>query len=313
MKKKDSFALSVFFLAWLFIGSVPFFTGCSNISSPGSYEKIYLTLPQWPPSSPAYSYEYPELLKWNIVIQGKSFDKKIEVYNNSTALLAFEEEAFRVAKNRLLSITANPITLNKNNQPVSFFKCAGAIYPQAYEYEGIAKGRITLSWEKGFSAYLLQSLYSSGKERLYGEEELEDFISRFNWRKLEETIQDKMDKAIIELENQEDTVFYNPWLLELQPLLEALASQKLSAGSLTLKNSFAYKIKSLDNKELFLSSFIPENRIIQAYNTLSLAKNKENIFSYDNHFAIIFKGSSEKKLSTEYVLLPIFIEDDENY
>lgn len=317
--------------------------GCSIDNKLNSHEKISVNLPVWPPFEDAIQSQaetwpcqstYPELAKWIIRIRGEELDKKMEVFvdgldGSESNTVGLNENtcdisttpfsiSLEVAKNKPLSITATPITLNKNNQPVEFFKCAGAIYPQNYEvvknkgkfWQG-KKGSINLTWENGFSAQLMQTLYNSAGQNGYDEENIQNFIACFNWKKLQQYIQ-------TQIENQTETqaTFYNPWLLDMQTVLEKIAMQGFTATALNLKNTFQISLEeklyreNSGNSVAVMSSFVPENLFIQKYGTISLAKDKTSLFSLDNLYGVIFTGTSAKNVSIEYVFLPIFINDE---
>ncbi len=352
-------ALAVLSAGCLIILGCPLILGCSIDNKLDSHEKISVYLPEWPPfedviQSQAETWPcqstYPELAKWIIRIRGEELDKKMEVsadgldgsesntvgLNENTCDISTTpfSISLEIAKNKPLSITATPITLNKNNQPVEFFKCAGAIYPQNYEvvknkgkfWQG-NKGNVQVTWKNGFSAQLMQTLYDSTGLSGYDEEKVQDFIARFNWKKLQLYIQAQIDsfednmQAEMNIQANADTqaatlpVFYNPWLLDMQTVLEKIAMKGFTATALNLKNSFQISLKDKlyrDNNELIavMSSFVPENQIIQKYGTISLAKDKASLFSLDNLYGVIFTGTSAKNVSIEYVFLPIFINDE---
>ena len=333
--------------------------GCSIDNKLDGYEKISVSLPAWPPFEEAIQSQaetwpcqstYPELAKWIIRIRGEELDKKMEVFvdglgSSESNTVGLNENtcdisttpfsiSLKVAKNKPLSITATPITLNKNNQPVEFFKCAGAIYPQNYEvvknkgkfWQG-NKGNVQMSWENGFSAQLMQTLYDSAAQSSYDEQMIQDFIAGFNWKKLQQYIQAQIDsfeenmQAEMNIQTNANTqatslpLFYNPWLLDMQTVLEKIAMQGFTATALNLKNSFQISLKDkidCERSELIavMSSFVPENQIIQKYGTISLAKDKASLFSLDNLYGAIFTGTSAKNVSIEYVFLPIFINDE---
>lgn len=333
--------------------------GCSIDNKLDSHEKISVYLPVWPPFEDAIQSQaetwpcqstYPELAKWIIRVRGEEIDKKMEVaadgldgsesntvgLNENTCDISTTpfSISLEVAKNKPLSITATPITLNKNNQPVEFFKCAGAIYPQNYEvvknkgkfWQG-NKGNVQMSWENGFSAQLMQTLYDSAAQSSYYEQMIQDFIAGFNWKKMQQYIQGQIDsfeenmQAEMNIQTNANTqatslpLFYNPWLLDMQTVLEKIAMQGFTATALNLKNSFQISLKDKlyrENSESIavISSFVPENQIIQKYGTISLAKDKASLFSLDNLYGAIFTGTSAKNVSIEYVFLPIFINDE---
>ena len=332
---------------------------CSINNKLDCYEKISVNLPVWPPDDNAiatgeeeslYKCAYPELSKWIIKIRGENVDKEIEVFadesggdesnanglNESNCNISGKlfSISLEVPKNKTLSITATPITLNKNNQPVEFFKCAGAIYPQNYEvvknkgkFWQDNKGNVQVSWENGFSAQLMQTLYDSAAQSSYDEQMIQDFIARFNWKKLQQYIQAQIDsfeenmQTEMHMQTNENTqatslpMFYNPWLLDMQTVLEKIAMQGFTATALNLKSTFQISLEDkidCESSELIavMSSFVPENQIIQRYGTISLAKDKASLFSLDNLYGVIFTGTSAKNVSIEYVFLPIFINDE---
>lgn len=364
MKKNTFYLHFLVVLAWLSGGGLiilgsSIILGCSIDNKLDSYEKISVNLPVWPPFEDAIQSQaetwpcqstYPELAKWIIRIRGEDVDEKMEVFvdglngSESNAIGLNENScnisekqfsiSLEVAKNKPLSITATPITLNKNNQPVEFFKCAGAIYPQNYEvvknegkfWQG-NKGNVQISWENGFSAQLMQTLYDSAAQSSYDEQMIQDFIARFNWKKMQQYIQAQIDsfednmQAEMNMQTNANTqaatlpVFYNPWLLDMQTVLEKIAMKGFTATALNLKSTFQISLEDKfyrENSELIavMSSFVPENQIIQKYGTISLAKDKARLFSLDNLYGVIFTGTSAKNVSIEYVFLPIFINDE---
>ncbi len=352
-------AIAVLSAGCLIILGSSIILGCSIDNKLDSYEKISIKIPVWPPFEDAFQSQaetgpcqstYPELAKWIVRIRGEDVDEKMEVFvdgldgsetntfglNENSCNISGKEISINleVAKNKPLSITATPITLNKNNQPVEFFKCAGAIYPQNFEvlknkgkfWQG-NKGNVQMTWENGFSAQLMQTLYDSAAQSSYDEQIIQDFIAGFNWKKLQQYIQGQIDsfeenmQAEMNIQTNENTqatslpMFYNPWLLDMQTVLEKIAMQGFTATALNLKSSFQISLKDKlhrDNSELIavMSSFVPENQIIQKYGTISLAKDKASLFSLDNLYGVIFTGTSAKNVSIEYVFLPIFINDE---
>ena len=91
--------------------------------------------------------------------------------------------------------------------------------------------------------------------------------------------------------------------------------QGFTATALNLKSSFQISLKDKIDCErsksiAVMSSFVPENQIIQKYGTISLTKDKASLFSLDNLYGVIFTGTSAKNVSIEYVFLPIFINDE---
>ena len=125
MEKNTFNLLFLLLVVGLSCGSFLFWN-CSIDNKLDAFETISINLPEWPPS--ISQGNYPELSKWIIKIRGENVDEKIEVLPQDCNPIILKAE-----KNKPLCITATPITLNKNNQQVSFFKCAGAVYPQNFE------------------------------------------------------------------------------------------------------------------------------------------------------------------------------------
>ena len=307
MEKNTFYLRFLLLVVGLSFGSFLFWS-CSIDNKLDTFETISINLPEWPPS--ISQDNYPELSKWIIKIRGENVDEKMEV-----PLQDCNQIILKAEKNKPLCITATPITLNKNNQEVSFFKCAGVVYPQNFEKDD-KKGKLQLTWENGFSAYLMELLYNSASENGHKEKEIQDYIASFNWKKLQQYVRGQISSYEENLSSDSELQFYNPWLLDLQTVLEKIAARNFTATALNLKSTFQISVEEkLDSEiateaEPILSSFVPENQIIQKYGTITIAKNKAAVFSADNLYGVIFTGSSAKNVSIEYVFLPIFINDE---
>ena len=162
----------------------------------------------------------------------------------------------------------------------------------------------------------MELLYNSASENGHKEKEIQDYIASFNWKKLQQYVSSQISSYEENLSSDSELQFYNPWLLDLQTVLEKIAARNFTATALNLKSTFQISVEEklgngiVSGSDLILSSFVPENQIIQKYSTITLSKNKAAVFSADNLYGVIFTGSSAKNVSIEYVFLPIFINDE---
>ena len=252
---------------------------------------ITLELPVWPPSeNGSGSLLYPELVNWIVEVHTASFTGKYECARG-------EKICLKVLKNETLSVTATPVCLDAKGRKVCFFKCAGLILPY-YKFSESS----TLLWFNGFSAHLMQSLFRNGKQLGYDSDELRNYISRFNWNKLEASIDSNLKKCL------EDQGFYNPWLLDQTEVLNGIAYGSFKANLLNMKN--VLKVDTGQNNEI-LSSYVPENENIKKNAQILIKKSEVNVFSDYNLNGIMIKGDSVQKLTLEYISLPLYIEEYE--
>ena len=262
---------------------------------------VCIKLPSWPPVDGGIGAAYPKLSFWIVEVHTPSFTGQ---YECSSA----ESLTFEVLKNEPLCVTATPVCFNSDGKKVLFFKCAGTVYPFSVhnQFENHNQNAVygknnhfELTWKNGFTAYLVQSLFRNGKKLSYTAFELRDYISRFNWDKLINYIEEKQS---------DENHFYNPWLCDLKEVLNGIAFGSFKANLLNMKNVFT--IDAGENNEI-LSSYVPENKNIQKKSEILIKKSEVNVFSDYNLNGIIIKGDSVQGLAIEYISLPLYIEEYE--
>ncbi|MCQ2591472.1 MAG: hypothetical protein MJ188_01700 [Treponema sp.] len=369
---------SVWVLLFLF-QTFCFFSCSYNGEIEDSYKTVKLTvyIPEWPPQGEYYeNTTFPDLVKWQVSVLGQNLNKSFEIVKNFQKEDAVESFELKVSKNQPVSITIQPITRSFGGADLNFFKPAGAIYPYDLEpqnavhplFNNNRNKCLKLSWEQGFGALVMQQLYFSSAQEVFLNEDgtIWEYISYFNWKKLQQLVLEKIDqsKETFFPQDSESPIqdfsklaFYNPWQIDFQTILEAIAYRKITAGTLSVKSVFSAIIPpetttagstsalgaknafgstnalfannaspestnaSIDTNALFannastvtnaspsphiLSSFIPENPVIQKYNCFTLQKNKKSVFLVENTNLLLLKGSSAKNLSKDYLFLPI--------
>lgn len=264
------------------------FCGCSfPYFSNTPYEEITVTLPEW-------QLEEIQVCKWKIEIQSESFSEKINLEPDE------KEIHFLISRNKPLSITASPITCFSNTDGKSkfvFFKPAGNIYPY-----NIHNGKIQLTWQEGFSAYIMQQLFKSNGNL----SRISRFIHSFNWQKLTEQIETYTTEAFIS-----KNYFYNPWLCDIQKLMDNFCIGSFSANLINNKKVLNVDLNSILEKDChkkIYSSYMPENQIIKEKNIATIDLLNANYFVTENQYLII-KQEASKKISSQFIFLPILIDD----
>ncbi len=250
----------------------------------------------------------PPLSRWLIQIQSGEI---LETFFTTESRFCIS-----VPKNQPLSITAEPLTKIKSNdgcenKETCFFYPAGAIYP--YDFENKTQ-KLELTWQKGCTARLMQNILQERLETKISDEKINDFLKSFNWKKLQETISQKIESNLENLNSDsENTKFYNPWQIDFQNLLENLCNGKFSSSYLEAKNVISLDIDSdffantgLNESGKLLSPYIPENFIMQNFNKISMQKNVTKILNYENSYAVQITISQSKKMSVALTYMPIF-------
>jgi len=272
------------------------FVSCSqNLST----EIITVSLPEYPPKT-ENTQAYPELSRWYIQVQSQNFSQHFYTKQNQFSL--------EVNKNQPLSITATPITFIQNdeipNQENLFFHPAGAIYPMNWENQ-----IINLTWNQGFSASLMETLFLSTTETGVTTEHMNQFLSSFNWKKLQDSIDEKVSQSY------DSQTFYNPWQIDRERLLENLSCAIFSADYLKTKNLLTIQINQLklteSSSRSLISSFIPENQFIQDQGILTVQKNQTSTYLINQKYAARITASSAKKVLLDLLYLPIFNDEYE--
>lgn len=305
------------FIAVFLLTAVLFtLVNCSQTSNVYGTEEVIIQLPQFPDVSTSNSENtYPRLSRWLIQIEAQNISESY--YVGPTWPLQFSLE---LPINQPAAITATPVTLiNDTNFETAFFKPAGTIYPYNWD-----NGLLQMTWENGFTASIMQSIFRSSLETEISRYDINNFISCINWKKFSNTILDYTQKSKETFIKKDETSpkFYNPWQLDRELLLENLTNRIFSSDYLKTKYIISVEQSSLNLPEntICLSSYIPENQIIDEYKSLSLKKNVPQNFmlienqkneTTQNEYNLQLICTSAKKVSLEVLYLPILIDEYE--
>lgn len=259
-------------------------TGC--LINPLAYDTVEIDLPKW-------KLENFTLYKWKIEIHNQNYADRYFINPEKSSI------HISIQKNQPFSITATPIIkMSESNEKTIFFKPAGGLYP--FNFDG---KKIQLTWENGFSAYIMQQCFKSDNDS----STISHFIHSFNWNKFNEIINTKIQESILSSEK----IFFNPWLSDYEFIIEHLCSKNFSANLLNSKKFICVNLNELfpsqQNIKIY-SSFIPENNIIQQQNTITINSSKTNFFASETD-CILINYSVSKKVSSQIVLMPILIDD----
>ena len=141
---------------------------------------------------------------------------------------------------------------------------------------------------------ILQTLIKGSDD--FGTESKDTYLASFNWERL---------LSVLETRSQEESsVFFNPWLLDTQSVLEGIAYHSFNANKLKMTGVFNAPMEF----KLF-SSYVPENVRCLAVETLgnvTLRKKQATLFALSGSQGLIIYGSSEKNISLEVISMPIF-------
>ena len=264
-----------------------FFCCCTLAPDISAEERICISLPEWPPEDSLSDY-YPELSRWCICITASETQKAF--YTSASQI------SITVKKNRPLCICAHPITRLYNGSECSYFKPAGYIYPASYNQ----KAKNCATWEQGYLADVMKTLFCEGLEEGLSPVEIEYLISTFNWKKAQATIERKI--------HTDSKLFYNPWLVPKKNVIEGITSQAFKASFLNATGSTVLETSSLPQTVL-LSTFIPENKVLPLKNQFTIIKNTPFFTGDSKKYGIFVLYKSSKNISLEFIYLPIYIED----
>lgn len=255
-------------------------------------ETIQITLPQWPPED-SLKHLYPELKCWKITI---GTPEEITVFYTTDSTVYYN---FKI--NQPACITAAPITLMENGNSCNYFKPAGFLYP----YAPVTKSQATADWNQGFLAHTMIKILESKKETGVSEQRMEVFLSTFNWKKAQETIENKIGKT------EGGRACYNPWLIDSTRLLENLCYGNFKATYLNLTGCYEFSRDAIlqENQLILLSSFVSENQNFNDTGKIYLKKDSVNFLCDGKQFGVIIHCKSAKNISREFVYLPIYSEE----
>lgn len=297
--KKSYLLIAIIFLTF----SLPYFANCTmqvpenSLNKSKNTETVTFVFPQWPPNDEV-AQQYPVLKHWFVQVEGAEISKEFYTSENNITL--------NIAKNIPCSVTASPITyipapetenkVTTTSNTSSFFKPAGTIYP--YYINSTATQNLT--WEEGFTATLMQTIYKSRLETGISSEHIQNFQKSFNWKKCNDYILSKTQDLA--------KGFFNPWQIDRQNLLENLCYANFSATYLTPKNVIQIPLEDLTLSDCnsILSSYIPENQNIWNNKVLTIQKNKTEVYMCNQIYQAQINCSSAKKVSVAFTYLPIF-------
>ena len=286
--------------------------GCSLRAGSNLSEEVTFVLPEWDFAllSPDENSFFPELDYWEIRFSKSSSSSNGE-HSTETFRFSKEESSFTktIPKNEITFVSARPVTKNNAGKQFLFFYQAGTVYPSVSEWEN-GNCRNTLTWEDGFTVKVISEIFSTGEATGYSEKEIQDFVSRFNWKKFSDVIIEKEKKSL-----SENETFYNPYLADFPVLIEKLLSKKFSSTYLNPKQTFSLPLENLNDTlsplqietTEILSPYMPENLNRKTKNAFTVSKIHENIFLLKSNYLMLLKTSGEKNISTEVIFLPTII------
>lgn len=256
-------------------------------------EDINISLPSWPPEN---SPDYPDLSRWKITVASSEEIYSFYIYPKNTSEKKEISLAFSVKRNEPFCISAKPVTVCGQNEESAYFYPAGFLYPYNTDFSGRLVEEA--SWDQGFLADVMCKIISSKKETGISSERLNAFLKSFNWKKAEETIESKYSED-------------NPWLIDTTNLLENLCYGNFKSSFFNVTGTYTYNLSTIfPNEEIkYLSPFIPENEKLSANPQIKLKKNTPTLLSDGKTKAAIICCTSAKKMSLEFIYMPIYIED----
>lgn len=265
------------------------FTACKNMQNSPEEDSICITLPSWPPKQDGAD-NYPPLSRWQINIYSAEHQQVFYTYKDSIMV--------NTKKNRPFCITAQPITFLQNGYECAYFKPAGYLYPFSSENKA--------TWEQGYLSFTMSMIFKEAFDDCLSPVDIEYFISTFNWKKAQSSIETKI--------YSDSELFYNPWLIPYSKLIESISSGTFKASVLNLTGSVPLDLNFLNNyigkqSNMLLSSFIPENHTLHQKKQFTVMKNSPILIADSNCFGLFINYKSSKNISLEFIYLPIYIED----
>jgi len=269
---------------WLSV-TIMLFCGCSTSVDDFKTESIVVNLPQWDSLSDSLeaggSKTLPQLAYWQVEVYGEG--------RKETFRLSAEEPQFllSVKINQPVCVLASPVTISTDGALTGFFKPAGSCYP--YEENS---GSLWLKWELGFAAYVMKSLFVSGKSKNLSDSYVNAFVQSFNWKKLCTVIFEKSEKDE-----------YNPWFCDSVTLLKTLSEGNFNANLLNHKN--VQKEVALPVE--CLCDYVPWN--YKAYSSQIIKTDRPNSYLFNNKQLLVVIWKSEKNILQDLINLPIYTEE----
>jgi hypothetical protein len=250
---------------------------------------------------PEGSY-YPPVMYWSVRYSTDSGQKSFTA--------APEQKTFTVTlpKNIPAAVLVWPVTVHPAGT-VRFFHPAGCIYPYT----------TVLAWQDGFAADILATLYSASKDR----ETTGSFCSYFNWERFmdvlhrKETESEDCIRQAIEDGTSTIPAYYNPWLLDKNDILSAIADRSFTVYRLypcpriTVATAAIAVFPSMSGTctaSDLLSPYIPENNLIRESSciTISSVSGMQTLFLYNTDALLSFSLSPAGKITLAISALPLY-------
>lgn len=266
------------------------FSACTFFSNSIDTEIITVNFPQWPPVTYGLPSEaFPLLKYWEVYVFSEDMEKILII---SPEVQNIELE---VKKNKPVSVTAYPITCVAEDFCIcNFFKPAGNMYPYFCKEAGTKNLSMGLEWEKGFTAYVMRRIFLSHKESNKSLAETADYVQKFNWKKLQVSIDSKQN--------------FNPWYCDVTTILSNISYRNFKLTYLSYSGVLEAEMEKFctENNQFLISSYIPENIFIFENKKLHLIKSKNELFYSHKNYGINVNYESAKKYSVEKIYLPIY-------
>lgn len=219
------------------------FLGCDNMAQGNvlpfaAMEKIELKLPEYPHQT------HPPLAGWRICIVINGIEQNITANESSRTV------NLSLPRNKATPVLCYPITRNPENatnEGTEFFHPAGCVHPYS----------TNPTWNDGFTAQVLSSLLKTkGNADIH---EKERFCSLFNWERLSSLVKQKESESISNGDS------FNPWQLDMDSTLKAIASGKFAKHNVKQKKIHCVRIQipskvlqSIHTSNKLYSKFIPQ-------------------------------------------------------
>ena len=266
------------------------FSGCNNFASikDGNFslfstEKVLITLPEYPADT------HPELAGWLVKTRLNGKTEYLQIEPNEKVI------EVNLQKNKASPVLVWPvISEEKTDSRIIFFHPAGCIYPY----------NTKATWNAGFSSHILDTLIEQTVEINISDKI--DFLSRFNWNKLQANIEEKEKKALSKNEN------FNPWHLNKEIILKAISSGNFSSHQIKEKDKINIQINLDNQNQNIYSKYVPINvtkinqtdKDVSFEATVTFSKDKyttnpENQFLQNNYLieVIIVNKKSKPRLA----------------
>lgn len=273
-----------FFVVVMLFGSCDFFQ---------ETEDVKIVMPQWPPDS---MHDWPELQRWRVSVF--SGYEACEFYiEESVTEFMISDVGLLFDKNQITGMTARPLNKVKGSEDLDkdeflFFYPCGAVYPPDCK----GKRELALTWEGGWTAFLVGRLLSQNETLYCSKEETARFVQRFNWRKLGEVVSEKQKASL-----EDGKPFFNPWNCDTGKVISKIAHHNFSVTALNQEKPVPIEAEELSGA--FIHPYVPEN---SGNGQILLYPNRNGSFLWNGKLVNV--SADGKKLSLSASKIPIYKE-----